>query len=309
MKIVATTLLPAEGFKNVQVLFPKESYIKVQDIPSDTQILISTYDYNIPIELLERLTQLQLIANLGAGFNNIPIDVCKKRGIMVTNTPLPVIEPTAELAFALMHTIARDIINLDAYTRTGKATFGVMANLSHSLCYKTLGIIGMGRIGQALARRAKASAMNIIYHNRHQLPREVEERYEAKYVSLEDLLRESDFVSLNLPFTKESEHLISTAQLNMMKATAYLINTARGRHVDEKALVKALREGKIAGAALDVYDNEPNISPELRTLKNVVLTPHVGTGTYEGRVLMCQDVEKNILAFLKKTYNKMDLVG
>ena len=254
---------------------------------------------------------LQLVANFGVGFNNIDLEACRERGILVTNTPNPVIEPTAELAFALMHDVARRTAEFDRKLRAGKAEpFGVMNNLSHSLYGKTLGIIGMGRIGQALARRAVASGMRVIYNNRRPLGDEAMRRlgYEARYVSKEELLTEADFVSLNLPYTPEVKHIIDGKALRMMKPTAYLINTARGAHVDEAALVEALKSGIIAGAALDVYEFEPAIHPDLLKLPNVVLSPHTGTGTWEGRIAMCENVTDNIIAFVENRPNAMNIV-
>jgi lactate dehydrogenase-like 2-hydroxyacid dehydrogenase len=254
---------------------------------------------------------LKLVTNFGVGFNNIDLEACRERDIRVTNTPQPVIEPTAELAFALMHAVARRTAEFDRKLREGKAEpFGVMNNLSHSLYGKTLGIIGMGRIGQALARRAVASGMQIVYNNRRPLSDEAMKQlgYEARYMSKEQLLETADFVSLNLPYTPEVRHIIDGKALRMMKSTSYLINTARGAHVDEEALVKALREGEIAGAAIDVYEHEPAIHPELLTLDNVVLSPHTGTGTWEGRIDMCENVCDNILAWENNEIDKMNIV-
>ena len=254
------------------------------------------------------MPHLQLIANFGAGFNNIDLDTCRERGIRVTNTPQPVIEPTAELAFALMIDIARRVSEFDRLVRTGQAQFGVMRNLSHSLYGKTLGILGMGRIGQSLARRALASGMQIIYHNRHRLSDEIEQKLNATYVDFQTLLQDSDYLSLNLPYTPEVRHIIGKPEFGMMKRTAYLINTARGAHVHEEALVEALKSGIIAGAALDVYEFEPAISSELLSLPNIVLSPHTGTGTWEGRIAMCENVCDNILAFINGQTNKMNIV-
>ena len=304
MKIAFTTSLPAEGFSR---LAAHKLYAPL----SEATVLVSTFDYPVTREMIANAPHLQLITNFGVGFNNIDLDACRERGIRVTNTPQPVIEPTAELAFALMHDVARRTAEFDRKLRLGTAEpFGVMNNLSHSLYGKTLGIIGMGRIGQALARRAVASGMRIIYHNRKPLGDEAMRQlgYEARYVSKEELLQESEFVSLNLPYTPEVKHLIGTEEFNMMKRTAYLINTARGAHVDEQALVQALREGKIAGAAMDVYEHEPQIHPELLTLDNVVLSPHTGTGTWEGRIAMCENVCDNILAWEKQELHKMNIV-
>ena len=304
MKIAFTTSLPAEGFSR---LAAHELYAPL----SEAEVLVSTFDYPVTREMIASAPSLQLITNFGVGFNNIDLDACRERGIRVTNTPQPVIEPTAELAFALMHDVARRTAEFDRKLRLGTAEpFGVMNNLSHSLYGKTLGIIGMGRIGQALARRAVASGMTVIYHNRRPLGDEAMRLlgYEATYVSMEELLQISDFISLNLPYAPEVKHLIGANELRMMKSTAYLINTARGAHVHEEALVQALKTGEIAGAAMDVYEHEPQIHPELLTLDNVVLSPHTGTGTWEGRIAMCENVCDNILAWEKQELHKMNIV-
>ena len=189
MKIAFTTDLPQEGFK---CLAGHELNASLEE----AEVLVSTFDFPVPRKMIEAMPHLRLIANFGAGFNNIDIEVCRERGIRVTNTPQPVIEPTAELAFALMIDIARRVSEFDRLVRDGKAQFGVMRNLSHSLYGKTLGIIGMGRIGQALARRAQAAGMHIIYHNRHRLPDETEQKYGATYVDFQRVLQDSDFLSL-----------------------------------------------------------------------------------------------------------------
>ena len=302
MRIAFTTELPHEGFRRLagHTLYAK---------PEEAEVLVSTFDYKVSRQMIDAMPHLRLIANFGAGYNNIDLEACKARGIRVTNTPQPVIEPTAELAFALMINIARRVSEFDRAIRSGTGqSMAVMNNLSHSLYGKTLGIIGMGRIGQALARRAVASGMQIIYHNRHRLSDEIEQKYHATYVDFQTVLQDSDFVSLNLPYTPEVHHLIGKPELGMMKRTAYLINTARGAHVDEQALVEALKSGIIAGAALDVYEHEPTISSELLTLPNVVLSPHTGTGTWEGRIAMCENVCNNILAFAQNETDKMNIV-
>ena len=304
MRIAFTTSLPAEGFTRLE---QHTLYAPLEE----AEVLVSTFDKPVTREMIMSAPHLKLITNFGVGFNNIDLEACRERGIRVTNTPQPVIEPTAELAFALMHDVARRTAEFDRKLREGKAEpFGVMNNLSHSLYGKTLGIIGMGRIGQALARRAVASGMRIVYHNRRPLGDEAMRLlgYDASFVSKDELLRTADFVSLNLPYTPEVKHIIDGKALRMMKPTAYLINTARGAHVDEEALVKALKEGEIAGAAMDVYEHEPQIHPELLTLDNVVLSPHTGTGTWEGRIAMCENVCDNILAWQQQDINKMNIV-
>ena len=285
MKIAFTTSLPAEGFARL------EQHTLYAPL-SEAEVLVSTFDKPVTREMIMSAPNLKLVTNFGVGFNNIDLEACRERGIRVTNTP----QRTAEF---------------DRKLRQRKAeAFGVMNNLSHSLYGKTLGIIGMGRIGQALARRAVASGMRIVYHNRRPLGDEAMRRlgYEAKYVSMQELLETADFVSLNLPYTPEVKHIINGKALRMMKPTAYLINTARGAHVDEEALVKALREGEIAGAAMDVYEHEPEITPALLELDNVVLSPHTGTGTWEGRIAMCENVCDNILAWQNNEIDKMNIV-
>ena len=315
MKIAFTTELPAEGFTRLE---GHTLYAPLEE----AEVLVSTFDKPVTREMIMSASKLKLVTNFGVGFNNIDLEACRERGIRVTNTPQPVIEPTAELAFALMHDVARRTAEFDRKLREGKAEpFGVMNNLSHSLYGKTLGIIGMGRIGQALARRALASGMTVIYHNRRPLGDEAMRRLgewalasgshmpgAITYVSQEELIQTADYVSLNLPYTPEVKHLIGEKELQMMKPTAYLINTARGAHVDEEALVEALQKGEIAGAAMDVYEHEPQIHPELLQLDNVVLSPHTGTGTWEGRIAMCENVCDNILAWKKGDIDSIDIV-
>lgn len=314
MRIAFTTALPKEGFRRLEAKLQPAMLLVGEKGYEEAEVLVSTFDYAVPRELVDTMPNLRLIANFGAGYNNIDLEACRARGIRVTNTPQPVIEPTAELAFALMIDIARRVSEFDRAIRTGTGQpMAVMNNLSHSLYGKTLGILGMGHIGQALARRAVASGMRIIYHNRHELTSEriselENEGVRAQYVDFQTLLQDSDYLSLNLPYTPEVHHIIGKPELGMMKRSAYLINTARGAHVDEQALVEALQNGIIAGAALDVYEHEPQIHPELLKLPNVVLSPHTGTGTWEGRIAMCENVTDNIIAFIDNKFNQMNIV-
>lgn len=300
MIIALTTSLPREGFSRLS----GHQLLSAEDFAPQADVLVATFDYPVTRAILERMPQLKLVANFGVGFNNIDLDACRERGIRVTNTPEPVIEPTAELAFSLMLSLARRTVELDHQMRSDTPpVLGVMNNLSHTLYGSTLGIIGLGRIGMALARRAEAFGMRIIYHNRH-----IKSDCSYQYVSMDDLLTQSDFVSLNLPYTPQVHHLIDAVALSKMKRTAYLINTARGAHIDEQALVRALQQGVIAGSAMDVYEHEPAVSPELLTMPNVVLSPHVGTGTWEGRIAMCENVSDNILAFIDGREQDMNIV-
>lgn len=299
-------MLPREWFErlNEHELVPDS-----QPCP-DAEVLTTNFYKPVRKEQLDSFTNLKLITQFGVGYDNIDVAECHRRGILVTNTPQPVIEPTAELCMALIMGIARRTAELDRGLRQNNIQFGLLKNLGHSLYGKTLGIIGMGNIGRAVARRAIACGMNIIYNNRHQIDPAILDhaRLKAEFVSRDELLQTADFVSLNLPYTPEVHHLISERELKMMKTDAFLINTARGAHVDEQALIRALREKQIAGAALDVYEHEPNISPELLELDNVLLVPHVGTGTWEGRKAMCDAMIDNIIAFTHNELNKMTLV-
>ena len=299
-------MLPREWFErlNEHELVPDS-----QPCP-DAEVLTTNFYKPVRKEQLDSFTNLKLITQFGVGYDNIDVAECHRRGILVTNTPQPVIEPTAELCMALIMGIARRTAELDRGLRQNNIQFGLLKNLGHSLYGKTLGIIGMGNIGRAVARRAIACGMNIIYNNRHQIDLAILDhaRLKAEFVTRDELLQNADFVSLNLPYTPEVHHLISERELNMMKPDAFLINTARGAHVDEQALIRALREKQIAGAALDVYEHEPHISPELLELDNVLLVPHVGTGTWEGRKAMCDAMIDNIIAFTHNELNKMTLV-
>lgn len=275
----------------------------------EAEVLLTTFYGKVTRETLAQMPNLRLITQFGVGYDNIDVAACKERGILVTNTPMPVIESTAELCMGLIYALARRISELDRGLRDGTCEpFGLMNNLSHTVYGKTLGIIGMGNIGRAVARRAAAAGMNILYHNRHRLPAEVEQLYGAQYVDQDYLIRNADFVSLNLPLTDDVRHLISERELKMMKPTAYLINTARGAHVDEAALVRALQDKTIAGAAIDVYEHEPVITEELKHLNNCIIVPHVGTATWETRQAMADAMIDNIIAYTNGNYDKMTIV-
>ncbi len=304
MKISFDPSLPRDWFERL-------SFLEEATCPQDIEILTTDFYRKITAEVLDTMPNLRLITQFGVGYDNIDVATCHQRGILVANTPQPVIEPTAELCMALIFGIARRTAELDQAIRANKVEFGLLRNLGSSLYGKTLGIIGMGNIGRSVARRAIACGMTIIYHNRQPVPVEVLRACgidKATYVSQEELLTTADFVSLNLPYSADVHHIIGERELKRMKPTAFLINTARGAHVDEEALIVALQRGTIAGAALDVYEHEPRISDGLKTLPNVLLVPHIGTGTWEGRRAMCDAMIDNIIAFVNGEQDKMTLV-
>jgi glyoxylate reductase len=262
--------------------------------------LLSMITDRVDAELMDRAPSLKIISNLAVGYNNIDVPAATARGIVVTNTPGVTTEPTADLTFGLILAVARRIVEEDRLTREGKFQYWApMLFLSRSVAGKTLGLIGFGAIGQAVAKRARGFDMRILYHQRRQLDPVRERQLGIEYADFGRLLRESDFVSLHVPLTDETRYLIGASELRQMKPSAFLINASRGPVVNEKDLVEALQKGVIAGAGLDVYENEPALTPGLTDLPNVVLTPHVGSGTIEDRTLMARIATGNLLAGLK----------
>ena len=240
----------------------------------------------------------RVFSNYAVGFNNIDVDAATRRGVMVTNTPGVLTETTADLAWALMLAASRRIVESDRFFRTGRwEGWGPMQFLGHDVHGATLGIVGAGRIGTATAKRAAGFGMNILYTSRS--ANDTLDGMGGQHVSLEQLLRESDFVSIHVAFNDETRHLIGAAQLGMMKSSAYLINTARGPIVDETALVAALREKRIAGAGLDVYEDEPTPAPGLVDLENVVCIPHLGSATEATRGKMAEMAARNLIDALQ----------
>lgn len=313
MKIIIDTSLPQEWMSPLLTLSSRDVQLVHwgEKQWQDADVLMSNFYMKVTKEVLNQLPNLKLITQFGVGYDNIDVTACQERGVIVTNTPQPVIEPTAELCMALIMGVARRTAELDRTIRNNQVEFGLLKNLGTSLYGKTLGIVGLGNIGRSVARRAIACGMKIIYHNRKPVSDEVLHACQitAEYVPLEHLLQTADFVSLNLPYSTEVRHLIGEREFKMMKPSAFLINTARGAHVDEDALISALKHGEIAGAALDVYEHEPQISEGLKELPNVLMVPHVGTGTWEGRKAMCDAMLDNIIAFIEKDYTRMTIVN
>lgn len=239
--------------------------------------------------------RLRIIANYGAGFNNIDIVHAQKKKIWVSNTPGVLHETTADLTWAMILGIARRIVEADRFTRQGEF-HGWKGDLflGGDVYGKTLGVIGCGEIGKAVARRALGFNMPVLYHQRKRLREAEEKKLNARFVPLDQLLKESDFVTLHVPLTRETRNLIGQKQLKMMKPTAYLIHAARGKVVDDRALVEALKEKEIAGAALDVFEDEPELSPGMTELDNLILLPHIGSASVATRDTMALLVVANV---------------
>lgn len=263
----------------------------------DAEALIVSLSDRIDEEVLRKLPRLRIVANLGVGVDNIDIPAATRRKILVTNTPDVLTEATADLAWALLLAVARRIVEADQDMRREGFpgwTF-IPKHLGLDVYGKTMGIVGFGRIGQAVARRARGFGMTVLYYSRTRKP-EAEKELGARPASLEELLQESDFVVLCVPLTPETRHLIGERELSLMKREAILVNVARGPVVDEAALARALKEGRIFGAGLDVFEREPQVHPELLPLRNVVLTPHIGSATWTTRRRMAALAVDNVLA-------------
>ena len=266
---------------------------------TDADAVVCTVSDRLPAGVLEvEGRRARILANFGVGYNHIDLEAARGVGLVVTNTPGVLTDDTADLAIALVLMAARRLGEGERQLRAGEWTGWRPTHMMGTrVSGKTLGIVGMGRIGRAVASRAGAGfGMRVLYHNRSRVPEHERGAAEARD-SIEALLAESDFVSLHVPATPDTRHLIDAARLARMKPSAFLINTARGDVVDERALVQALRAGTIAGAGLDVYEREPEVARELLDLDNVVLLPHLGSATVESRVAMGEKVIENLVAF------------
>ena len=308
MKVLVTVRLPAEVLSLIAREHQVESYDadpplerhKLLQGVADKEGLLCTITDRIDSEVLERGPALKIIANYGVGFEHIEVAAATRKGIPVTNTPGVLTDATADLAFALILATARRVVEGDRRVRAGQFQYWApLLFLGQEVSGKTLGIIGLGRIGQAVARRAAGFGMKIIYHSRTPLAPAAGQELQAAAVPLETLLREADFVTLHIPLTPQTRHLIGSRELELMKPTAYLINTSRGPVVDEAALVAALQREQIRGAGLDVYEREPQLAPGLADLDNVVLLPHLGSATVETRTRMAMMAAENLLAGLR----------
>jgi len=250
-------------------------------------------------KLLARCPKLRVVANIAVGYNNIDLPACTARGVMATNTPGVLDDSTADLAWALMLGAARRLTELERRVRAGEWTgWRLKQWLGVDVHHATLGIFGLGRIGQAIARRAAGFEMKVLYHNRKRAAPEIERRCNAGYATKEELLRQSDFVVLQVPYSPETHHMIGARELSLMKPTAILVNSTRGGVVDDAALIAALRSGVVRAAGLDVYENEPRLNPEFMRLDNVVLMPHIGSSTEGTRRAMAMTAARNLVAAL-----------
>ena len=308
MKIWVTGRIPEEVVSLLRQ--GHEVEVSVEDRPMDRQRLLasigdregllSMITDRLDQELLDRAPCLKMIANCAVGYDNIDLQAASARGIPVSNTPGVLTEATADLAFALILATARRVVEGDRRTRTGQFKFfAPFLFLGTEVNGKTLGIVGLGRIGKAVARRARGFDMRVVYHDSRRIEASEEKALDVQYSDLKALLSEADFISLHVPLSPETRHLIGPQELRSMKSTAYLINTSRGPVVDEAALVEALREKRISGAGLDVYEHEPALAPGLTELENVVLLPHVGSATVETRTNMARLAAENLLAGLR----------
>ena len=263
---------------------------------SESDAVISYLTDKIGRDIIDQSSKLKVIANYGAGFNNIDVKCASERGIWVTNTPNVLHETTADLTWAMILGAARRIVPADRFTRKGLFKgWSAKMFLGGDVYGKTLGVIGCGEIGRSVARRASGFNMRVLYHQRNRLQQEEEKQLNAEFVSLDKLLRESDFVTLHVPLTEETEYMIGNDEIALMKKTAYLIHTARGKVIDDYALVAALKEGRLAGAALDVYEEEPVLTEGMTELDNLLLLPHIGSASFETRDRMALLVADNVL--------------
>jgi len=308
MKVLITRQLPGK----IEELFAAEGFevvVNKKDEPApesfflknakDADGIISMLSEKIDSGIIEQLHKCRIIANYAVGYNNIDIAAAKKKNIIVTNTPGILTNATADIAASLVLACSRNIVEGDRLVRAGKFTgWKPEMLLGIELKDKVAGIVGAGRIGQETAKRLKAFGMKIIYYNKSR-KENFENETGARKVSLEKLLQTSDVISVHLPLTESTLHLIDKVKLSLLKSTAIFINTARGEVIDEPALIKLLKQKKIFSAGFDVYENEPKVNPELIKLKNVVLLPHIGSATFTTRIGMANLAAKNVINVLK----------
>lgn len=309
MKIFVTRPIPEAGLDLLRKYYPDFEMNKEDRVLSREELLervkgahglLTLLTEKIDAELMDAAgPQLKVVANMAVGYDNIDVEAATARGILVTNTPGVLTHATADHAWALLFAVARRIPEAERFLRSGKfKAWGPLMFLGADIVGRTLGVVGAGRIGQAMALKSRGFDMKVLYTD--EVPNQtLEKELGARRVSLEELLQNSDFVSLHVPLLPSTRHLINAERLNLMKKTAYLINTSRGPVVDEAALVEALKNGVIAGAGLDVFENEPQVHPGLLELENVVLTPHIASATVETRAKMATMAAQNLIDALQ----------
>lgn len=308
-KILVTRRVPQECLDLLKPHFDIEHFNKGVAIPRK-QLLKSVKDKDgllclltdkIDHELLAAAPKLKVVSTFSVGYDHIDVPACKARGVTVTNTPGVLTESTADFTWALLMAAGRRVVEGDAYMRGGKYKgWDPLMLLGTDIAGKTLGVIGFGRIGQAVAKRATGFSMRVLYYDTRRAPLEAEATLNAKFVPLDELLRESDFVSVHTVLDAGTRHLIDDRAFGLMKKSAYLINAARGPIVDEKALVRALKSDRIRGAGLDVYEWEPKMAPGLASCRNAVLAPHLASATLETRIKMGQMAASGLVDGLVK---------
>jgi glyoxylate reductase len=307
--VLVTRRLPAEALDRVEARCDMTLYDGEGAMPRDRLLAevagkagtITLLTDRVDDEFLDAAgPRLAIVANYAVGFDNIDVAACTRRGVLATNTPEVLTETTADTAFALMMAASRRIAEGDRFLRSGTPwIWGPLMMLGQDVHHKTVGIVGFGRIGQALARRARGFAMRVLYYDAYRPPASLEQELGAEYRDLADLLRESDFVSLHTNLTPDTRHLINAERLAVMKPTAVLVNTSRGPVVDEQALARALRQGEIFAAGLDVFEREPDVHPDLLACENAVVIPHLGSATVQTRLAMANLAVDNLFAALE----------
>jgi glyoxylate reductase len=268
------------------------------DNARDKDALVTLLTEKVDAALFAAAPKVRIVANVAVGFDNFDVPAATRAGVILTNTPGVLDDTTADLAFALLLATARRLVEGDKLMRSGRwGGWGIMQLLGHDVHHAKLGIVGFGRIGRGVAKRASGFSMDVSYHDAVRAAPEVERELGVRYVPFEQLLSESDFISLHVPLMPETQHLMNAAAFGKMKRSAILINTSRGPVIDEQALVAALRDETIAAAGLDVYEHEPKLAPGLSELENVVLLPHIGSASIATRSKMAEMAARNVVAF------------
>jgi len=295
----AITILEAAGNVQYNDTSAGLSAERLQAVVADKNAIVCQLTDRIDAAVMDAASELKVIANVAVGFDNIDIPAATRRGILVTNTPGVLTDTTADLAFTLLMAASRRIAEADRFLRSGRwHQWEIDMLCGHDIHGHTLGILGLGRIGLGMARRAQGFGMRVIYHDLARAAAEVENEYGIEYVDSETLFRDSDFLSVHVPLNDCTRHIVGSAEFQLMKPTAVLVNTSRGPVVDEKALAQALESGQIASAGLDVFEDEPTVEPRLLALENVVLVPHIGSASIKTRTRMCTMAANNAAAVL-----------